>query len=34
MIDIEFQLRPQYFAFNPKGNIVEQKLIDEKIIVE
>lgn len=34
MIDAEFQLRPQYFAFNPKGNIVEQKLIDEKIIVE
>ncbi len=34
MIDIEFQLRAQYFAFNPKGSIVEQKLIDEKIIVE
>jgi replicative DNA helicase len=34
MIDVEFQLRPQYFAFNPNGNIVEQKLIDEKIIVE
>ncbi|RME45407.1 MAG: hypothetical protein D6796_10540 [Caldilineae bacterium] len=34
MIDVEFQMRPQYFAFNPKGNIVEQKLIDEKIIVE
>ncbi|MFQ5576300.1 MAG: DnaB-like helicase C-terminal domain-containing protein [Anaerolineae bacterium] len=34
MIDVEFQLRPQYFTFNPKGNIVEQKLIDEKIIVE
>ncbi len=34
MIDVEFQLRPQYFTFNPKGRIVEQKLIDEKIIVE
>lgn len=34
MIDAEFQMRPQYFSFNPKGNIVEQKLIDEKIIVE
>ncbi len=34
MIDMEFQLRPQYFTFNPEGNIVEQKLIDEKIIVE
>lgn len=34
MIDLEFQLRPQYFTFNPKGNIVEHKLIDEKIIVE
>lgn len=34
MIDLEFQLRPQYFTFNPKGNLVEQKLIDEKIIVE
>ena len=34
MIDVEFQLRAQHFCFNPKGNIVEQKLIDEKIIVE
>lgn len=34
MIDVEFQMRPQYFCFNPKGNLVEQKLIDEKIIVE
>ena len=34
MIDLEFQLRPQYFTFNPQGNVVEQKLIDEKIIVE
>ncbi len=34
MIDLEFQLRAQHFAFNPKGRMVEQKLIDEKIIVE
>jgi replicative DNA helicase len=34
MIDVEFQLRAQHFCFNPKGNVVEQKLIDEKIIVE
>ncbi len=34
MIDLEFQLRAQHFAFNPKGRVVEQKLIDEKIIVE
>ncbi|MBN1219340.1 MAG: AAA family ATPase [Anaerolineae bacterium] len=34
MIDVEFQLRAQHFCFNPKGNLVEQKLIDEKIIVE
>lgn len=34
MIDVEFQMRPQYFAFNPKGGMVEQKLIDEKIIME
>jgi replicative DNA helicase len=34
MIDVEFQLLAQFFTFNPKGNIVEQKLIDEKIIVE
>ncbi len=34
MIDVEFQMRPQHFCFNPKGNLVEQKLIDEKIIVE
>jgi replicative DNA helicase len=34
MIDVEFQMRPQYFCFNPKGNLVEQKLIDEKIIVD
>ena len=34
MIDVEFQLKAQHFCFVPKGNIVEQKLIDEKIIVE
>lgn len=34
MIDVEFQMRPQHFCFNPKGNLVEQKLIDEKIIIE
>jgi replicative DNA helicase len=34
MIDVEFQMRPQHFCFNPRGNLVEQKLIDEKIIVE
>ncbi len=34
MIDVEFKLHAQHFCFNPKGNLVEQKLIDEKIIVE
>jgi replicative DNA helicase len=34
MIDVEFQLKAQNFCFVPKGNLVEQKLIDEKIIVE
>jgi replicative DNA helicase len=34
MIDVEFRMHPQHFSFNPKGNLVEQKLIDEKIIVE
>lgn len=34
MIDVEFQLKAQFFCFNPRGNVVEQKLIDEKIIVE
>jgi replicative DNA helicase len=34
MVDVEFQLMAQYFCFNPRGNIVEQKLIDEKVIVE
>jgi replicative DNA helicase len=34
MIDVEFRMHAQHFCFNPKGNRVEQKLIDEKIIVE
>jgi replicative DNA helicase len=34
MIDVEFQLKAQHFCFVPKGNLVEQKLIDEKIILE
>jgi len=34
MIDLEFQLRAQHFAFNPQGRLVEQKLIDEKVIIE
>ncbi len=34
MIDVEFRMHPQHFCFNPKGKMVEQKLIDEKIIVE
>jgi replicative DNA helicase len=34
MIDAEFKMHAQHFCFNPKGNMVEQKLIDEKIIVE
>lgn len=34
MIDVEFRMHPQHFCFNPKGRMVEQKLIDEKIIVE
>jgi replicative DNA helicase len=34
MIDVEFRMNPQHFCFNPKGNLVEQKLIDEKILVE
>jgi replicative DNA helicase len=34
MIDLEFQLRAEHFCFNTRGNVVEQKLIDEKIIAE
>ncbi len=31
-IDIEFQLSAPHFAFNPVGQLVQQQLIDEKII--
>jgi len=31
-IDIEFQLHAPFFAFNPRGQLVQQQLIDEKII--
>lgn len=34
MIDVEFRMHPQHFCFNPRGNLVEQKLIDEKILIE
>ena len=33
-IDLEFQLISRYFCFNPNGGIVEQTLIDEKVIDE
>ncbi len=33
-VDLEFELRSQYFCFNPHGGIVEQTLIDEKVIEE
>ena len=32
MQDMEFQLHGQHFAFDPKGQKVQQQLIDEKII--
>lgn len=32
MTDVEFQLHAQYFAFDPRGRLVQQQLIDEKII--
>jgi len=32
MIDIEFHMHAPYFCFNPKGQMVQQQLIDEKII--
>jgi replicative DNA helicase len=32
MIDMEFHLHAPYFSFDPRGQIVQQKLIDEKII--
>ncbi len=34
MIDVEFELRSEYFCFNPLGKVVEQRLIDEKVTVE
>lgn len=33
-VDLEFELRSQYFCFNPHGGMVEQTLIDEKVIAE
>lgn len=32
MQDIEFQLHAPYFAFNPRGQRVQQQLIDDKVI--
>lgn len=32
MVDMEFQLFAQYFAFDPHGRQVQQQLIDDKII--
>lgn len=32
MVDMEFQLHAPFFCFNPKGQVVQQQLIDEKII--
>src|SRR5258707_8976551 len=32
MMDMEFQLHAPYFAFDPRGQAVQQQLIDEKII--
>ncbi|MBN1286466.1 MAG: AAA family ATPase [Anaerolineae bacterium] len=32
MVDMEFQLYAQYFAFDPQGQQVQQQLIDDKII--
>lgn len=31
-IDVEFHLNAPYFAFNPRGQLVQQQLIDDKII--
>ncbi len=33
-VDLEFELRSEYFCFNPHGGLVEQTLIDEKVIAE
>lgn len=32
MMDIEFEIHAQHFAFNPRGQKVQQQLIDDKII--
>jgi len=32
MSDVEFELQAQHFAFNPRGQKVQQQLIDDKII--
>lgn len=32
MMDIEFELQAQHFSFNPRGQKVQQQLIDDKII--
>jgi replicative DNA helicase len=32
MMDMEFQLHAPYFAFDPRGQTVQQQLIDDKII--
>jgi len=32
MMDIEFELHAQNFAFNPRGQKVQQQLIDDKLI--
>jgi replicative DNA helicase len=34
MTDLEFELRSEYFCFNPLGRVVEQRLIDEKLVYE
>lgn len=32
MLDMEFELHAQHFAFNPRGQRVQQQLIDDKVI--
>jgi hypothetical protein len=32
MQDMEFQLHGQHFAFDPRGQKVQQQLIDDKVI--
>lgn len=32
MMDMEFELNAQHFAFNPRGQRVQQQLIDDKVI--